>query len=142
MQFFLSIDPPTTTAQMKQVRVVHGKPVFYDPPKVVAARALLTSHLVNYKPDKPLKGPIALTCVWCFPRGTKHRNGEWRMTKPDTDNLQKLLKDCMTRCGYWVDDAQVVIEHTSKVWVDEALRGLSITLDTIGRFVEVAVEQL
>ena len=30
------------------------------------------------------------------------------VTKPDTDNLQKLLKDCMTKCGFWKDDAQVV----------------------------------
>ena len=41
------------------------------------------------------------------------------MTRPDTDNLQKLLKDCMTRCGFWKDDAQVVREIVEKRWSDE-----------------------
>ena len=34
MDFFLQIQPPTATAQEKQVRVVHGKPLFYDPAPV------------------------------------------------------------------------------------------------------------
>ena len=25
----------------------------------------------------------------------------WKTSKPDTDNLIKMLKDCMTRTGYW-----------------------------------------
>lgn len=47
------------------------------------------------------------------------KNGDWRVTKPDTDNLQKLLKDCMTKCGFWKDDAQVVRETVEKRWSDE-----------------------
>ena len=39
------MNPPTATAQMKQVRVVHNKPMFYDPPTVKAARQELTAHL-------------------------------------------------------------------------------------------------
>ena len=30
-QFFMAMRPPTCTAQEKQVRVVHGKPQFYEP---------------------------------------------------------------------------------------------------------------
>ena len=37
-------------------------------------------------------------------------------TKPDTDNLEKLLKDCMTRTRFWIDDAQVADEHVCKTW--------------------------
>ena len=29
-QFFMAMRPPTCTAQEKQVRVVHGKPQFYE----------------------------------------------------------------------------------------------------------------
>lgn len=50
---------------------------------------------------------------------TEAKNGDWRVTKPDTDNLQKLLKDCMTKCGFWKDDAQVVRETVEKRWSDE-----------------------
>ena len=39
-----------------------------------------------------------------------------RLNRPDTDNLQKLLKDCMTRVGFWRDDAQVCRETVTKRW--------------------------
>ena len=119
MEFFIAIDPPTSTAQMKQVRVVKGKPVFYDPPAVKAARNMLSAHLAIHRPDKPMSGPVSLRVLWLFPRGKHHKNGEWRISKPDTDNLQKLLKDCMTRCGFWKDDAQVISEAVEKRWADD-----------------------
>lgn len=119
MNFFIAIKPPTVTAQEKQVRVVRGKPVFYDPAPVKEARALLTAHLYPHRPDVPLEGPLSLRALWLFPRGKAHRHGEWRVSRPDTDNLQKMLKDCMTRCGFWEDDAQVVRELAEKRWSDE-----------------------
>ena len=33
--------------------------------------------------------------------------------------LQKMLKDCMTRCGFWKDDAQVARETVEKRWSDD-----------------------
>lgn len=119
MNFFVVMKPPTSTAQMKKVKVVKGKPIFYDPPAVKEARNLLLAHLNLHKPKTPMKGAVSLRAMWLFPKGTKHKNGEWRITKPDTDNLQKLLKDCMTKCGYWEDDAQVVREIAEKRWSDE-----------------------
>ena len=119
MEFFIAMRPPTATAQEKQVRVVHGKPLFYDPAPVKEAKDLLTAHLAGHRPDKPLAGALQLRTLWLFPKGRSHKNGEWRITKPDTDNLQKLLKDCMTKCGFWKDDAQVVRETVEKRWADE-----------------------
>ena len=118
MDFFLQIQPPTATAQEKQVRVVHGKPFFYDPAPVKAAKNLLTAHLLPHRPERPLEGAVALSTVWLFPKGRSHRHGEWRVTRPDTDNLQKLLKDCMTHCGFWKDDAQVASEICEKFWAE------------------------
>ena len=94
-EFFMAMVPPTVTHQEKQVRVVNGKPKFYEPQELKAARAT----------------------TWCFPRG-KHKDGEYRITKPDTDNLQKLLKDCMTTVGFWKDDALVCREISEKFWAD------------------------
>ena len=131
MNFFILIDPPTATAQEKKVRVVHGKPLFYDPEPVKKAKALLAAHLLAHRPEKPLEGPLSLSTVWLFPRGKTHKHGEWRVTKPDTDNLQKLLKDCMTRCGYWKDDAHVVRESVEKCWSDEPT-GIYIEITPLG----------
>jgi Holliday junction resolvase RusA-like endonuclease len=119
MKIFIAMKPPTATAQEKQVRVVHGKPIFYDPAPVKEAKKLLIGHLARHRPDEPMEGAVSLRTVWLFPRGKIHKDGEWRVTRPDTDNLQKLLKDCMTKCGYWKDDAQVVREIVEKRWSDE-----------------------
>lgn len=115
MTFFLDMNPPTVTAQEHKVRVVHGRPMFYDTPRLKAARALYEGALRCYKPDTPLDGALSLTVEWWFPSKT-HREGELRVTRPDTDNLQKLLKDCMTRIGFWRDDAQVCREVVTKRW--------------------------
>lgn len=118
MQFFMAMVPPTATHQEKQVRVVKGKPVFYEPTELKAARSKLMGYLAEHKPEKPMKGAVQLLCKWCFPldKGGRHRNGQYKTSKPDTDNLQKLLKDCMTDLGFWWDDAQVASEIAEKFW--------------------------
>ena len=116
-EFFLNIVPPTVTAQMHKVAMRGGKPVFYDPPALESARELRTVMLNRHRPKKPYSGGVRLTVRWMFPRG-RHRDGEYRITRPDTDNLQKLLKDCMTRCGFWKDDALVASETAEKLWAE------------------------
>jgi len=117
LQFFLPIIPPTVTAQVHKVTIRKGKPQFYQPDDLKAARAKLEAHLAKHKPVEPFVGGVQLITKWCFPRGA-HTNGSYRTTKPDTDNLQKLLKDVMTRLGYWKDDAQVASEVIEKFWAD------------------------
>lgn len=119
MNFFMAMKPPTATAQEHSVKVVNGRPVFFDPPNVKEAKKLLMGHLIKNRPEEPIEGAVQLTVMWLFPKGKSHKNGEWRTTRPDTDNLQKLLKDCMTKTGFWKDDAQVVSERMEKRWSDE-----------------------
>ena len=115
MKFFIPMRKiPTATHQEKQVRVVNGKPVFYEPPRVKEARQLLRDHLAKRRPEEKLKGPIGLYVMWCFPKTDKHKEGELKITRPDTDNLEKLLKDEMTYVGFWKDDALVAVEHIEK----------------------------
>ena len=118
MNFFIAMHPPTATAQERKVKVINGKPIFYDPPAVKSAKELLSAYLAQHRPPQPLTGGLSLRVLWLFPRGA-HPHGAWRTTKPDTDNLQKMLKDCMTRVGFWEDDAQVAREIIEKRWSDE-----------------------
>lgn len=118
MNFFISMHPPTATAQERKVKVINGKPIFYDPPAVKSAKELLSAYLAQHRPPQPMTGGLSLRVLWLFPRGA-HPHGAWRTTKPDTDNLQKMLKDCMTRVGFWEDDAQVAREIIEKRWSDE-----------------------
>lgn len=130
-QFFMAMRPPTVTAQERAVRVVHGKPVFYEPPELKDARGKLCANLAKHKPEKPYTGPVRLKVIWCFALSGKHFDGEFRTTKPDTDNLQKLLKDCMTAVGFWKDDAIVTVEHVEKYWAQ--MPGIYICVEKIRR---------
>jgi len=63
-----------------------------------------------------MSGALRLVTKWCFPTTGKHVDGEYKYTKPDTDNLIKLLKDVMSKHGFWHNDAQVASEITEKFW--------------------------
>ena len=118
IRFFLPTKPPTVTHQEKSVHVVNGKPVFYEPAELKAARSKLMANLAKNKPSLPLQGAVRLIVKWCFPITGKHKDGEYKYTKPDTDNLEKMLKDCMTELGFWKDDAQVASEIVEKFWAE------------------------
>ena len=117
-EFFAAMIPPTVTHQEKKITIRNGKPHFYDPPELKEARAKLRAHLAPYRPEVPYEDGIRLIARWCFPIAGNHRSGEYRTTKPDTDNLQKLLKDVMTGLHFWKDDAQVACEVVEKFWAD------------------------
>lgn len=116
-EFFMPMIPPTVTAQERDVAVRGGKPILYDPPEVKEARMKLMAHLGRHKPREPYRCGVRLIVKWCFPRG-RHKDGEYRTTKPDTDNLQKLFKDCMTAVGFWKDDALVASDICEKFWAE------------------------
>ncbi len=131
MEFFMSMIPPTVTAQEQKTGIRNGKPYRYDPQELLEARSKLLAFLNKKKPDTPYTNGVRLTVKWLFPipAGSKHYDGEYRITKPDTDNLNKMLKDCMTKCGFWKDDALVCSEIIEKFW---ALRpGIYIRIEQI-----------
>lgn len=116
MRFFLNMDPPRATGQMRKCMVRNGQPFFYDPPAVKTAKRDLTLMLMRYVPRKAIDGPVQLHVIWYFRTRTRKLNGTYKTTRPDTDNLQKILKDVMTVCGFWRDDALVVDERVEKRW--------------------------
>lgn len=118
LAFFMPMDhPPTATAQERQSTITRsGKRMHYKNARLQAAEDMLTFQLRRHAPDEPLEGAVELLVYWYYPTGKTHKHGEWRVTRPDTDNLSKLLKDIMTRLGYWHDDAQVCRETVCKVW--------------------------
>ena len=115
-EFFLLMVPPTVTHQEKKITWRNGKPVVYEPAALRTARSKLEAQLAKHRPRHPVEGGVRLVVKWCFPAGNAHQDGEYRTSRPDTDNLQKLLKDVMTRLGYWKDDAQVASEIVEKFW--------------------------
>ena len=117
IEFFMPMIPPTVTGQMHKVTVRNGQPVFYDPPEVKSAKEKLIGELYKHRVMEPYRDGVRLIVKWCFPRG-QHPDGAYRCTKPDTDNLQKILKDMMTLVGFWSDDELVCSEVVEKFWAE------------------------
>ena len=122
MQFFMPLRPPTVTHNAKQLHAFMraGRPcaVLHDSPELKDARAKLHAYLAPHAPAKPLDGPVRLVVKWLFPAEGRRPDGSYKTTRPDTDNLEKALKDEMTRLGFWHDDAQVASEITEKFWAE------------------------
>ena len=135
MKFKLKMIPPTATAQQKGERVVGGYIHHYKKKNVAAAEAILRDALLPYIPDEPITDkPIRLHVLWEFPypkSAKKHQPGYCRnkITRPDTDNLNKMLKDVMTDMGFWKDDALISLESIWKVWSDTP--GISICIEEL-----------
>ena len=124
--------PPTVTSQEQKTGVRNGKPFRYDPPELKAARQKFTAHLAGHTPPAPFSGPLRLMVKWLFPIPAtgNHQGGDWKTSKPDTDNLEKLLKDCMTKTNFWPDDALVCSEIIEKFWAVHP--GIFISIDELG----------
>lgn len=115
-EFFMPMIPPTTTHQEKKITYINGKPVFYEAPDLKNARAKLEANLAKHIPKEKYSTAVRLVTKWCFPIRNNHQDGDYKTTKPDTDNLQKLLKDVMSDLGFWNDDALVCVELCEKFW--------------------------
>ena len=129
IEFFMPMIPPTCTHQEKKIHVVKGKPIHYEPADLLAARSKLQAHLGKHVPAEKFTGAVRLITKWCFPITGKHTDGDYKITRPDTDNVIKLLKDVMTELQFWKDDAQVASEITDKFWAQ--LPGIYVVAESL-----------
>lgn len=120
IKFFIPMKKiPTKTYQQKRLGVTKsGRAYLYEDAELKTIRERFLAELLKHSPQKLPDGPVRLCVKWCFPITGKHYRGEWKTSKPDTDNLLKLFKDCMTQAGFFKDDAQVVSEISEKFYND------------------------
>ena len=89
----------------------------------------LMALMYEHRPPVPFQGPIALGLRAFLPI-PKSKSKKWQaaamageirpITKPDTDNLVKQIKDCANGV-FWEDDKQIVGLHAEK-WYAEIPR--------------------
>ncbi|ERJ83173.1 crossover junction endodeoxyribonuclease RusA [Peptostreptococcaceae bacterium oral taxon 113 str. W5053] len=127
VEFFMVMIPPTVTYQEK--RVNFKAKTFYEHEKLKTARQKLTDNLWKYRPNRKLRGPLRLCVKWCYPLRNSKFDGQYKDTKPDLDNAQKLLQDCMTDVGFWVDDSQIASLICEKFWAK--IPGIYIRVEKI-----------
>lgn len=125
-QFYLYFENgmPKGTAQQKgeAIRYKNGVPYIqhYKKDNVSAARQEFCWKLKQYAPKKPSEGPVVLYVWFIFDTKNKKLWGQYKTTRPDCDNYVKELKDAMTDCGFWEDDAQVVDLRIIKTYAEKA----------------------
>jgi len=85
----------------------------YTPKKTVSAEGVVKVFAQQAMGDlPPMDGPLSLEfeAVYLAPKSWSNRKREttlWKETKPDGDNLHKLLADAMNQIVY-LDDCQIV----------------------------------
>lgn len=127
MHILINCIPPKHTAQASN-KILKTKDGKYFIGKKSDSKAKQTQNdlislLYPYRPQKPLEGALKLEIKWVYPfrksEPKKNRTGElYCYTRPDVDNLCKLLFDVMTRLGFWLDDSQIADLHFIKCWSD------------------------
>ncbi len=126
-QIIIDCIPPKHTAQASN-RILKTKEGKYFIGKKSDSKAIQTQNdlmtlLYPHRPEKPFEGALEVKIKWVYPyrksEPKKNRQGEILCyTRPDIDNLCKLLFDTMTRIGFWLDDSQVAKLEFVKNWGD------------------------
>jgi Holliday junction resolvase RusA-like endonuclease len=133
--FRLDIVPPRATSQTKRLVMVAGKPRFFAKAAHQAAENDLLLLCARYAPPEPLTGPLRLRVDFVFPwrkAESKRRRSLGRApndSRPDCDNLVKLVGDVLCKLRFYGDDGQVADLHVTKAWGDHP--GIAITLHPI-----------
>lgn len=125
LTFTIRCNPPKQTAQSvsRIFRRKDGTPFIGK--KNNTSKSELLCILKDYVPEKPFTGAVELIISWCYawrasePKKNRKLGYKYCTTKPDVDNICKQLNDCMTRLGYWVDDALVAKLTFEKMWCEE-----------------------
>ena len=128
--FFMAMERvPTATKQERKWFVgKDGRPRSHPSEAWAKAESDLRAHLESFRPGEPMRCGIVLDVTWCFPANGRP-DGSPYLKKPDTDNLQKGLKDLMTELGWWSDDALVFSEHATKIY--SRIPGIRIDIEEV-----------
>ena len=121
MTIFFTI-PLIPTAQMRarhraiKTKAGHTIATTYTPAKQRREADQLMQLIAQYAPEIPMTGAVefSMTAYFAVPKSWPAWKRDAALAgdilhtkKPDIDNLQKHIKDCMTKTGYWNDDCQV-----------------------------------
>lgn len=109
---------PKATAQQKGVSIAkNGKPHFYEKKKVSDARKFYREEIrkgMSEQGWKKAEGPVKVIMYFYFTTKNKPKS-QFKTTRPDLDNLMKLILDAATDAGVWNDDSQVILLTSGKL---------------------------
>ena len=112
---------PKGTHQQKGVSVQGGRPHFYEKGNIRALRQTYHHKIFKYLYERKIQlekliGPVKVSILFNFSIKDKKKWGLPKDTRPDADNLAKLLLDVMS--DFWFDDAQVACLEVRKFYAE------------------------
>lgn len=118
------IEPPVSThqANLRILKTKDGRQFVgkMKNNKVTNWARLFGSYI--QKPEKPIEGPIRvyIRLYYTPPKYLLPKINKCKIlvktTKPDVDNVVKVILDEFTKCGYWVDDSLIWAITVEKYW--------------------------
>jgi len=120
-----------------------GMARMYNPTTAEGWKHQIASQVKHLIPPEPYECPVRVHMEFRFERPNNHytssgqltkstkRNKMFHAQKPDFDNLEKAVSDCLTELGFWKDDTQVVEWSGSKSWVS-TMPGMFLKIDKLG----------
>lgn len=123
--FFIQGDPPTCTAQER--RIVWSKKMTYLPQAVKEAKAHYYAAAIPYAPAEPFDDAVELELHFHFYQ-KNGKVGKCKTTKPDCDNLAKLLTDSLAEAGFFVNDSRIARLTVTKDFVEQENAGVEVLM--------------
>lgn len=122
IEFFCPMTPPTRTEQQHRVYIKNGRPIFVRDAKLREAISQLERAVAPYVPEEPIDKPVYVKIIWLFPyKKTEKKKNLGNVipkgTRPDIDNLNKNLLDCLNE-KFIKDDSLIVRLTTEKAWYE------------------------
>jgi len=129
-KFFIRCKPPTTTGNSnKKVgrNRETGKAIQYTSSKAKDVEDFIWAMLLQHRPKQQLEGPLRVKLAYISPyikvdQSSKKKVEElkrnpalWNTSKPDIDNILKILFDQMTNMNFWQDDRKICDLHVLKI---------------------------
>lgn len=138
MFFILKGDPnlkgghlPRGTKQMRGIARVGNHTRTYPKKSLKDAERFYQERLGQYAPEMPIETAVRLRVAYAYKIG-KPKKVLWKITAPDEDNLTKVLKDEMTKAGFWKDDNLVVQTISGKYITNEEEAYIAVLIEDAG----------
>jgi Holliday junction resolvase RusA-like endonuclease len=130
IEFFVPGEPAAQGRPRTRVLRVGARHVaqIYNPHNADEWKARAQIIARPFLPSSPLLGPIRFALIFILRRPKSHYNRAglkpgaplWHVSKPDTDNFVKAIKDALTVVRMWGDDSLICDEHVRKIYQPEA----------------------
>lgn len=121
--------------------VAKGRPRFvratgraFTPKKTETYEGIVADHAAKaMSGSEPFEGALRLTvrAVYLVPQSwsaKRKREARWKTSKPDADNLAKIVKDALNKLAYR-DDAQIVELTVQKKY--GPIAGLTVSIEAL-----------